>query len=110
MEPSAWSQFFRDHRQISKLAPRYSEGIPMGYQCRVWDPELKKLSITRDIQFPLVPPTLLDHIPDLTPKHDPSPSLIPLADPELSTPSPPILNPLPPISPPPRTKHSIFSR
>lgn len=40
-------------------------------------------------------------IPGLTPKHDPSPSLIPLADPELSTPAPPILNPLPPhLSPP----------
>lgn len=46
-------------------------------------------------------PSPFSIIPGLTPKHGPSPSLIPLADPELSTPAPPILNPLPPISPPP---------
>lgn len=106
LQPFGSRLFFRDHRQIGKLAPRYSEGILMGYQkgshnCHVWDPELKKVISTRDIRFSHVPPTLLDHIPDLTPRNDPSPSFIPLANPDLSTPAPPILEPPPPIPPPP---------
>jgi hypothetical protein len=46
--------YFRDHRHISKLSPRYLKGLLLGYQegthnYRVWDGN--KVIITRDVVF-----------------------------------------------------------
>jgi transposase InsO family protein len=49
--------YFRDHRQISKLSPRYRKGLLLGYQegthnYRIWDGN--KVIITRDVIFPII--------------------------------------------------------
>jgi hypothetical protein len=49
--------YFRDHRQISKLSPRYRRGLLLGYQegthkYRIWDGN--KVIITRDTIFPMI--------------------------------------------------------
>lgn len=57
LQPFGCKLYYRRHHAISKLEPRYSEGILMGYipgttSYRVWDIKLLKIIKTRDVVFP----------------------------------------------------------
>ncbi len=55
-QPFGSKCYFRDHRHISKLEPRYKQGLLLGYvegtlNYRVWDVKQRKIFQTRDVVF-----------------------------------------------------------
>lgn len=56
-QPFGQPIFFRIHEAISKLAPRYTKGILVGYEpgsttCRIWDSSRRKIITSRDVLYP----------------------------------------------------------
>jgi len=60
MQPFGCKAFYPDHKLPSKLAPRYIEGILLGYvegthNYRIWDNKRSKVIISRDVVFTTLP-------------------------------------------------------
>jgi len=73
LQPFGCKVFYRDHRQINKLQPRYKEALLMGYQdgthnYRVWDVNTKSIATTRDVVFTDVKPISSTNAPILDPE------------------------------------------
>lgn len=57
VQPFDSTAYFRDHRHVSKLSPRYSKGTLLGYQegthsYLIWDGD--KVIVTHDVLFPTI--------------------------------------------------------
>ncbi len=56
LQPFGCQVFYRDHRNPSKLAPRYKEGLLMGFvdgthNYRIWDTKSNSVITSRDVVF-----------------------------------------------------------
>jgi len=73
LQPFGCQVFYRDHRNPSKLAPRYKEGLLMGFvdgthNYRIWDTKSNSVITSRDFVFTHHSPTTSDIAPDVGPE------------------------------------------